>query len=595
MSTFLLVAALNMFVDSGVCCVSHSDEFLCYQMSEQTCELVGGRWSTSSNNCETFVCTSFGACCMPDLSAFSSSAAECTLAGGQYMGDGSSADEYEMGAMCPPPAGACCLGSGGCTLLTLEECDNLGGEYLGYASGEPGASFDTQCERVVCSGACCIDGMNCLDDLGPDACANLGGILVGSGTVCEEGRCLVEQQVANILHAHNEQAPSVIRFSGFDDWNGDRRLTGARLRLDGGFHRVLWLESLSDFELPSVIDISAYWRVFHPLFGELTGFDYDSRLGDPQLEGCDGVLPPFGTCAFHSPVSFTSNNWVDLDDQDLIGLVNASEMDIDFEIGGIHTYTGGGSFILGHRRWIDARVILEYEWEYVLNNLGRMVGCEPFMDAICDVAVEDGLAEARLSGIPMLFVDSSCGAREPVPVVGSCLLRGGFDGDANGLRCQQSTTEEYCLAHDGQWWPDCECQKVNQSWNGEVGACWLPDGRLVQATLGECESLGGVLRLEFGSKSLGGNVQAAPVMEPWIPELPDFRLPEFGACCLRDGTCLQLPAAECGYRGGIWNGMGISCDDAECIGGGIGIEEEDWVRVLRELPLNRLRIKASFR
>ena len=153
MSTFLLVAALNMFVDSGVCCVSHSDEFLCYQMSEQTCELVGGRWSPSGNDCETFVCTAFGACCMPDLSAFSSSAAECNLAGGQYMGDGSSADDYELGAMCPPPAGVCCLGSGGCTLLTLAACDSLGGEYLGYTTGEPGASFDTQCDRVVCSGA----------------------------------------------------------------------------------------------------------------------------------------------------------------------------------------------------------------------------------------------------------------------------------------------------------------------------------------------------------------------------------------------------------------------------------------------------------
>ena len=101
--------------------------------------------------------------------------------------------------------------------------------------------------------------------------------------------------------------------------------------------------------------------------------------------------------------------------------------------------------------------------------------------------------------------------------------------------------------------------------------------------------------MEFGSRSLGGNAQVTPVMEPWIPELPNFRLPEFGACCLRDGTCLQLPAAECGYRGGIWNGMGTTCDEAECVGGGTGSEEVDWVRVLRELPLNRLRIKASFR
>ena len=115
-------------------------------------------------------------------------------------------------------------------------------------------------------------------------------------------------------------------------------------------------------------------------------------------------------------VSFTSNNWVDLDDQDLAGLINATELDIDFQIGGIHTYTGGGSFILGHRRWIDARVILEYEWEYVLNDLGRMVGCEPFMNAICDVTVEDGLAEARLSGNPMLFVESSVMLVSPSPL-----------------------------------------------------------------------------------------------------------------------------------------------------------------------------------
>ena len=595
MSTFLLVAALNMFVDSGVCCVSHDDEFLCYQMSEPTCELVGGRWSPASNDCESFVCTPFGACCMPDLSAFSGSVAECELAGGQYMGDGSSADDYELGAMCPPPAGVCCLGSGGCTLLTLEECNDLGGEYLGYATGEPGASFETQCERVVCTGACCIDGVECLDDLGPDACANLGGVLVGSGTVCEEGRCLVEQQVVNVLHAHNEQAPSTINFNGFDNWGGDRRLTGARLRLDGGFHRVLWLESLSDFELPSVIDISAYWRVFHPLFGELTGFEYDSRLGDPQLEGCDGVLPPFGMCAFHSPVSFTSGNWVDLTEEDLAGLVGATELDIQFELGGIHTYTGGGSFILGHRRWIDARVILEYEWEYVSNDLGRMIGCGPFVDTMCDITVEDGLAEARAAGVPMLFDDSPCGNREPAPVVGSCLLRGGFNGDANGLRCQQSTTEAYCLSHDGQWWPECECQKINQSWNGEVGACWLSDGRLVEATLGECESVGGVLRMEFGSKSLGDSAQFTPVLEPWFPELPDLRLPEYGACCLRDGTCLQLPAADCGYQGGIWHGAGISCEASECFGGGIGSEPVDWIRVLRELPLNRLKVTATFR
>ena len=151
------------------------------------------------------------------------------------------------------------------------------------------------------------------------------------------------------------------------------------------------------------------------------------------------------------------------------------------------------------------------------------------------------------------------------------------------------------MAHDGRWWSDCECQLINQTWNGEVGACWVPDGRLIEATLGECESLGGVLRIEFGSRSLGSNVQLTPVMEPWFPELPNFKLPEFGACCLLDNTCLQLPAAECDYRGGVWHGAGTSCEEAGCIGGGTGSEPVDWVRVLRELPIDRLWRRKLFR
>ena len=49
-------------------------------------------------------------------------------------------------------------------------------------------------------------------------------------------------------------------------------------------------------------------------------------------------------------------------------------------------------------------------------------------------------------------------------------------------------------------------------------ACWVPDGRLVEATLGECESLGGVLRMEFGSKAL--EATRSDPDEPWFPNSP---------------------------------------------------------------------------
>ena len=109
-----------------------------YQMSEQTCELVGGDGAPRTA-VQTFVCTAL-AVLYADLSAFSGSAAECNLAGGQYMGDGSSAEDYELGACVLLRPGACCLGSGGCTVLTLVSATSWEGSIWGTPPVNPATS-----------------------------------------------------------------------------------------------------------------------------------------------------------------------------------------------------------------------------------------------------------------------------------------------------------------------------------------------------------------------------------------------------------------------------------------------------------------------
>lgn len=101
----------------------------------------------------------------------------------------------DLGGAAPPrPLGACCFGDGTCDDGLEEfECNNLGGRFKGV---------DTTCDDIECTGACCLLTGDCAQDtlinvggggvvlpVSSDACANIGGIYQGDGTVCESTNC----------------------------------------------------------------------------------------------------------------------------------------------------------------------------------------------------------------------------------------------------------------------------------------------------------------------------------------------------------------------------------------------------------------------
>jgi spore coat protein A len=73
--------------------------------------------------------TPVGACCIPDGSCQTVTAAQCQQLGGTYQGDGTSCAPNPCPQ--PPAVGACCFTDGTCQVLTLSNCVVLGGTYQG--------------------------------------------------------------------------------------------------------------------------------------------------------------------------------------------------------------------------------------------------------------------------------------------------------------------------------------------------------------------------------------------------------------------------------------------------------------------------------
>ena len=81
------------------------------------------------------------------------------------------------------------------------------------------------------------------------------------------------------------------------------------------------------------------------------------------------------------------------------------------------------------------------------------------------------------------------------------------------------------------------------------GACCLPDGTCLVATVEECKALGGVYT--------GDDTSCDPNPCPQPP-------PPVGACCLADGSCLIVTAEECLAQGGDYQGDDVECDPNPC-------------------------------
>ncbi len=82
---------------------------------------------------------------------------------------------------CPQPTAACCL-NGNCTMATQVGCQTIGGTW----------HAGTNCnDPATCAspGACCLAG-GCQDVGSAAACAALGGVFQGPGTLCVGSQCV---------------------------------------------------------------------------------------------------------------------------------------------------------------------------------------------------------------------------------------------------------------------------------------------------------------------------------------------------------------------------------------------------------------------
>ncbi|MCA9727383.1 MAG: choice-of-anchor D domain-containing protein [Candidatus Eisenbacteria bacterium] len=115
-----------------------------------------------------------GACCFGDGSCLVGSGTDCSVAGGTYLGDGTTCD----GGPCAP-VGACCIGSQ-CTLETQSDCISSGGVWS-----------EGDCTTAVCVavGACCFDDGTCTVGTRAD-CESAVGIYQGDDTTCQTVTCI---------------------------------------------------------------------------------------------------------------------------------------------------------------------------------------------------------------------------------------------------------------------------------------------------------------------------------------------------------------------------------------------------------------------
>ncbi len=114
--------------------------------------------------------------CSPDIVP-----ATCTAAGGRFV-------EGDCAACPAEPMGACCRPNGTCTdLVTAVECSTLGGIHdEDFHLGEDCESREVDCPPL---GACCTREGICLPDKLASECEGLDGSFAGEGVLCGPATC----------------------------------------------------------------------------------------------------------------------------------------------------------------------------------------------------------------------------------------------------------------------------------------------------------------------------------------------------------------------------------------------------------------------
>jgi hypothetical protein len=154
----------------GACC--HPDG-TCSTASAATCTSFQGRWFPGIG-CAEADCRR-GACCRADGTCSANLVpADCAALSGTFVpGVGC------VQANCPQP-GACCLSNGTCQMVQQTACAQQGGTFAGQF---------VACAQAFCyPGACCFPGGTCATRFHSD-CDSQGGRYQGNGVSCAQVNC----------------------------------------------------------------------------------------------------------------------------------------------------------------------------------------------------------------------------------------------------------------------------------------------------------------------------------------------------------------------------------------------------------------------
>jgi len=399
--------------------------------------------------------------------------------------------------------GACCLPDGGCIVMRQSNCNSVQGDYRGD---------NTLCELNKCLGKCCLYTGTC-EELSLRSCAELGGGFSGYDTLCSGdcpalGACCLGS--GSCLNVVSPNACSSL----------------------GGTYQGLQFCNTDPCLSPCCIDYTQCVNVTISTCSDLGGAYFGLDQACTELS-----CQPAGSCCAGSEscTAVASVTECTLIGGDFIAGVQCVEAPCNSSC-----CLGAGTCIE-----VSLGICVEIEGSYMQ---GLQCDLSPCRSACCFYT---GGCEVMLQETCDLFggvykfgeycVDSPC-----VPT-GACCLPDDPGDPADG-GCLDNLLETSCLALGGSYTNDgVSCGSVPCGEGAVRGACCLDTGN--------CQN---VVSVDV-CNTLGGEFQGALVS---CVELP---CSDTSACCVGNGSCLELEVDNCANVGGDFN-PGLTCADSVCVG-----------------------------
>ncbi len=154
------------------------------------------------------------------------------------------------------------------------------------------------------------------------------------------------------------------------------------------------------------------------------------------------------------------------------------------------------------------------------------------------------MTETKCQNVGGSYAGDGVPCEDTTPVVGACCI-----GQADGTVICIETAECDCDAQSGLFYPNASCSQVPCQEPDPVGCCcfmkpgssyWL----LSVMTQLDCVNV-------YGGYYAGDGTECEGDTSP------------IGACCLKDGVCIQTAECECDFQGGDFY-LGLSCNDVPC-------------------------------